>query len=161
MQELLASYERMEARPIPPPDEGTAVIFTPRPEPPAPAEMAAVEVAPAAVEAPRAIVETPSSAEAAAAPPADADFDPADFLFGPEPEPDPAAFLLEPSPPESASAVLPPAELAATPPAAEPPAAEERRGREPTVHTTPAASAPDPLAPLNAMTEAERIAIFS
>src|SRR6185312_9519223 len=56
MQELLASYERMEARPIPPPDEGTAVIFTPRPEPPAPAEMAAVEVAPAAVEAPRAIV---------------------------------------------------------------------------------------------------------
>ena len=40
----------------------------------------------------------PTNAELEAAM-ADPDFDPTDFLFGPEPEPEPAAFLLEPPPP--------------------------------------------------------------
>lgn len=187
MRELLASYELMEARPIPPPDEGTAVIFTPRTDPPASAEMAAaqppatadaVEVSPVVAEAVHAAVETlqaavaalPAAAEAAPAAvetpaPADFDFDPTDFLFGPEPEPDPAAFLLESSPPrETVSPLLPQAKFVSSPaipsppPMAKPPPVDEGKAEQ----SVPAATTvADPLAPLKAMTEAERIAIFS
>jgi hypothetical protein len=195
MQDLLASYEQMEAWPIPPPDEGTAVIFPPRvefvtepvatppPPPPAPAaEMSPISVgavanviaspsAPAAAQAaaeplqtaaaPRPATEAalaavaaalspaapPPQADPPAAPQADTEFDPADFLFGPEPEPDPAAFLLEPSS-GAASEPSPPAEE----PSAKDATPQEAKSARP---------APDPLAPLNAMSEAERIAIFS
>lgn len=172
--DLLASYQQMEARPIPPPDEGTAVIFAPRAEPvagpiepvdtsnvaiePQPAAEAApaVELAPSAeiVEAPAAAVTPPPAAEApppaAETPPieqtvaeamlTDPDFDPSDLLFGPDPEPDPAAFLLEPEPPQTTAPAQPNTAVELPPPA------------EP---------ARDPLAPLKAMSEAERIAIFS
>jgi hypothetical protein len=174
--DLLASYQQMEARPIPPPDEGTAVIFAPRTEPfaapiepvdtssvtiepQAPTETAAapiMELAPSAeiAEAPAATAVVPSPAAevpppAAETPPieqtvaeamlTDPDFDPSDLLFGPDPEPDPAAFLLEPEPPQT------------TPP--QPATAAEQQ--------PPAEPARDPLAPLKAMSEAERIAIFS
>src|SRR5205085_75442 len=83
---LLASFEQMEIRPFPPPEEGTA--------------------------------ESQS---------AEAYFDPTDFLFGPEPEPDPAAFLLDPAPPLTQKAVLPQSEFVpapSEPPQPEPPTAE-------------------------------------
>jgi hypothetical protein len=83
---------------------------------------------------------------------AEADFDPSDFLFGPEPEPEPAAFLLEPpSPPTT-----PPA--TATPDAPQPSAAEDQPAPDP----APPATAPhDPLRALKAMSPEERLAIFS
>jgi hypothetical protein len=213
MHELLDSYERMEARPIPPPDEGTAVIFSPRPESPAPAEpiapaeavatpepaappaaapVTAMEAAPfaaaagdavevslavadavhASVEALQAVVTAlPAAAEAAsaefaAAPPTDADFDPADLLFGPEPEPDPAAFLLEPSSPEPVTGPQPTAAATASAPPGEPtlaavPFAGPANRPPGESVAAPAPAKPDPLAPLKAMSEAERIAIFS
>ena len=121
---LLASFEQMEIRPFPPPEEGTAVIFTssvftskiepanPQTEhgfaPPAPPEPAATPtpLRPHQRKRPpprlsrsnpkrqRRRPEAPAESQAA-----EADFDPTDFLFGPEPEPDPAAFLLDPAPP--------------------------------------------------------------
>jgi hypothetical protein len=213
MHELLDSYQRMEARPIPPPDEGTAVIFSPRPELPAQAQpivaaetiatlkpatlpaaapAAAVEAAPSAtgagdtfevspavadavhasVESLQAVVSAlpaaaeATSAELAAAPPTDTDFDPADLLFGPEPEPDPAAFLLEPSSPEPMTEPQPTASAPRGTPtsAAAPfagPADQPPDGGLAEPAALPAPAKPDPLAPLKAMSEAERIAIFS
>ena len=148
---LLASFEQMEIRPFPPPEEGTAVIFTssiftskiepanPQAEhgfaPPAPPEPAATPdpapAAPAEAAAPEVVAIEP---EAAAPPPegsvasksVEADFDPTDFLFGPEPEPDPAAFLLDPAPPpQTQKAVLPQPEFVSVATPAEPPATEE------------------------------------
>jgi len=133
---LLASLEQMGVRPFPPPDEGTAVIFTPKPAPepapelPAPADPAvafeAEQAPPPEPEQTLALAETvPPEPEPAAAPElaaasAEADFDPTDFLFGPEPEPDPAAFLLDPAPLRTAKAFpLPQPEFVATPPASE------------------------------------------
>ncbi len=109
--------------------------------------------------------ETPPEAEAA---PTDVDLDALLFEPPPEPEPDPAAFLLEPAPwPTQA----PPAQTAE-------PALESEP--EPTTSQTswavelpspasvaaperprlPTGAAPDPLAPLKAMSDEEKIALF-
>ena len=154
---LLASFEQMEIRPFPPPEEGTAVIFTssifrskiepanPQAEygfaPPAPSEPAATPdpapAAPAEAAAPEVVAIEP---EAAAPPPegsvasksVEAYFDPTDFLFGPEPEPDPAAFLLDPAPPpQTQKAVLPQPEFVSGSTPAEPPKAEELEPQPP------------------------------
>ena len=136
---LLASIERMGGvRPTLPADEGTAVIFTAKVEPafapPAPIETAA---APEVAAAPQPVppTEPPLDAELVAAM-ADPDFDPTDFLFGPESEPEPAAFLLDPAPE----------------PPAQPKPPEDAKHDEPP-H--------DPLRALNAMSENEKIALFS
>ena len=81
---LLASFERMETRPFPPPEVGTAVIFSPRPAAEPPADIAP-ELPPP--EPGQAAAPEPKAAAAV-----DPDFDPTDFLFGPEPESDPAEF---------------------------------------------------------------------
>jgi hypothetical protein len=250
---LLASFERMETRPFPPPDEGTAVIFTTRSEPAAqsapaaeaepaamsepgtegepaahaeseqpfvppapfepvasaePASPAAEPASPAAEEtagastdpiaatAPASWQTVPPAAAVAAAEPdaappaaqadaaapasspleppsAEAYFDPTDFLFGPEPEPDPAAFLLDPPPPRAANAVvLPQPDFAAEPPGrpeAHPPQAEPAKAEEPpalqpaaTDHRAEAPATPnDPLRAFKAMSPNEKLAIFS
>jgi hypothetical protein len=93
-----------------------------------------------------------------------------DLLFGPEAEPDPAAFLLEPEPlpePETlpelraATDVLPPQpEFVA--PRSEPSVAETPT--PPAAQSAAPAAKPnavDPMAPLNGLSEAERIAMFS
>ena len=96
---------------------GPAAI--PDPAPAAPAEAAAPEVVAVEPEATAPRPEAPAESK-----PVEADFDPTDFLFGPEPEPDPAAFLLDPAPPQrTQKAVLPQPEFVSTP--AEPPKAEE------------------------------------
>ena len=141
---LLASIERMGNRPFQLPDEGTAVIFTARaepvPAPPAPvAAVAPLEPAPPPAEpaappqpVPPAAAGPTLDAELIAAM-ADPDFDPTDFLFGPEPEPEPAAFLLDPAP--------------------KPKPPEEAKPDDEPPH--------DPLRALNAMSENEKIALFS
>ena len=99
-------------------------------------------------------------------------FDPTDFLFGPEPEPDPAAFLLDPAPPQrTQQAVLPQPEFVSTP--AEPPKAEELepqppKAGAPQAETTeveqpnePTPEPHDPLHALKAMSPNEKLAIFS
>lgn len=187
MAELLASYQQMEARPIPPPEEGTAVIFAPRAEPTTTPEVAAdrapvpspapasqivseqvtaeeppttetVETSAGTVIAPPALVVTPVEA-AEPAPTYDTEFDPTDFLFGPSPEPDPAAFLLEPSLPQpdtGSAAATNERPVMATPVALE----TQPVGNAVSALPSPPVK-PDPLAPLNAMSEAERLAIFS
>jgi hypothetical protein len=192
---LLASLEQMGARPFPPPDEGTAVIFAPKPEleflpefarepaalaesqhaplhaiepEPAPAETTMAEIiadltrglAPEpALEAAAADVEpampieptaepAPAPSEMAAPTTTESDFDPADFLFGPEPEPDPAAFLLDPAPPPAKPAAKNPDTL----PPAEP---------DPPAQTAPEPAPRDPLRALKAMSENEKLALFS
>jgi hypothetical protein len=230
---LLASFEQMESRPFPPPEEGTAVIFTskfepeakveaepeanvqaeyfapepaPTPEPDQPSPMEAAEFLPPAEPAAAEVQPEPVHAAApepadianvvaataepeAIAPPAEApaesklaeaEFDPADFLFGPEPEPDPAAFLLDTAPPRRAprAVVLPQPEFVATP--SEPPQAEEPKVSEPgaeppqaevpqeamatevdQAQPTPEPAPHDPLRALKAMSANERLAIFS
>jgi hypothetical protein len=188
--ELLASFEQMGVRPIPPPDEGTAVIFTPRPEPqsqpqselppepPAPSTATDVLDATPAAEIPPAAKDatlTPPPDAASAAVSEEAEFDPTDFLFGPEPEPDPAAFLLDPAPepppaPPQQAAVLPHPEFVATPPES-PPAKNpdpEPESKAPQPAPTAEAAQPepeparhDPLRALKAMSANERLAIFS
>ena len=104
--------------------------------------------------------------------PVEAYFDPTDFLFGPEPEPDPAAFLLDPAPPQrTQKAVLPQPEFVSTP--AEPPKAEELepqppKAGAPQAETTeverpnePTPEPHDPLHALKAMSPNEKLAIFS
>jgi hypothetical protein len=108
---LLASFVRMETRPFPPPEEGTAVIFSPRPAPERPAD-AAPEVPPPEPEQAAAAEPMPEPAKAV-----ETNFDPTDFLFGPEPEPDPAAFLLDPAPQlDTRAGLLPPLEFVSPPP---------------------------------------------
>jgi nicotinate-nucleotide--dimethylbenzimidazole phosphoribosyltransferase len=138
--ELLSNFARMETMPFLPPELGTAVIFEPKV--PAPAAEAAPPQAAALGEAelimPPPEPDAAGPEKAAVQPPAEVDLDA--LLFGPEPEPDPdpAASLLEPLPPENAPAKPMPA----------PEAAE------------PQATASDPLAPLKAMSEEEKIALF-
>jgi len=177
---LLASLQQMRARPFPPPDEGTAVIFAPKPEfqflpefgrepaastePPSEPEQAITpQPATAAAETPSAAVapdvtqEAPSEA-AAASETAESDFDPADFLFGPEPEPDPAAFLLDPAPPQPPASPAKPSVVA--PPAE--PAAENSDTSQSAEPDSPAQNAPhDPLRALKALSENEKLALFS
>ena len=191
--DLLASLARMKAMPFLPPEVGTAVIFEAKakPEskvaeatPPDPAPVAASE--PPACSEPILIMlpldpietvteseptvetsqplETPAQADAV---PGDVDLDA--LLFEPpaEPEPDPAAFLLEPAPwPTHA----PPAQTAE-------PASESEPTTDPQDSWTlelpsPASISPperpvfltgtghDPLAPLKAMSDEEKIALF-
>jgi hypothetical protein len=132
--DLLASFELIEARPLPPLDIGTAVIFPPRPEP---ATVTAAAPEPVAPPAPH---PTPV---AAPAPPAAVE----DFLFGPEPEPDPAAFLLDPTPRPAVPEPTAAPEASVEPASAPPPPAENVTY--------------DPLAPLKAMSDVEKIALFS
>jgi hypothetical protein len=80
---------------------------------------------------------------AAPAPPAAVE----DFLFGPEPEPDPAAFLLDPTPRPAVPEPTAAPEASVEPASAPPPPAENVTY--------------DPLAPLKAMSDAEKIALFS
>ena len=175
---LLASLEQMGVRPIPPPDEGTAVIFSPKPatelqpepsppndDPAEPAatpepEQAGPEHRPAATQ----IADEPATQAGAA--PAEPDSDPTDFLFGPEPEPDPAAFLLDPAPPRiQKPVVLPQPEFVPAP--AEPPPASAPQPKAPQAapagapQPDPEPEPHDPLHALKAMSENERLAIFS
>ena len=96
----------------------------------------------------------------------ESDFDPADFLFGPEPEPDPAAFLLDPAPTPAPAPKAPvlsqpdfvatPAKQAAENPEALPPVEPDspaQKGSEPAPR--------DPLHALKAMSENEKLALFS
>jgi hypothetical protein len=183
---LLASFEQMETRPFPPPEEGTAVIFSPRPMPEPVADVVPEvlpELEPEQVVAPEPVLEaeqeptpelialaamefapTPPVSEAGpeAAVPGETDFDPTDFLFGPEPEPDPAAFLLDPAPQPAASAavLLPQPEFVSTPP--EQPEAEQPQAVAPAPTAEDPQPAPhDPLHALKAMSPEERLAIFS
>jgi hypothetical protein len=172
---LLASLEQMEVRPIPPPDEGTAVIFTPEtvaPEQPVtpepePADAPQPDIEPALIaqaEVPPAIESTAAAAPDAAPTATDAEFDTADFLFGAEPEPDPAAFLLDPAPQPALwtkTAVLPPQPEFVSP---SEPAAETAKAAPPAVvdpPMPPPERAHDPLHALRAMSENERLALFS
>ncbi len=138
--------------PSPPPAETTmAEIIADltrdlAPEPALPAALeAAADVEPAI---PIEATTEPAPSEMAAPTTADSDFDPADFLFGPEPEPDPAAFLLDPAPP--------PAKPAAENPDALPPAEPD-----PPAQTAPEPAPRDPLRALKAMSENEKLALFS
>jgi hypothetical protein len=100
---------------------------------------------------------------------AEAYFDPTDFLFGPEPEPDPAAFLLDPAPPpRTQKATLPQPEFVSTPSEPpqqsqpEPPKAEEPQAAPAEVEPPASEPAPhDPLHALKAMSPNEKLAIFS
>jgi hypothetical protein len=245
--ELLARFERINAVPILPPEEGTAVIFSTRTPPAEPSndfsssrttpeepsldfpglpDVADPNWPPPQVEAAAAISEpepageTPRGAEpdvaqvaqdiihvtlqdetsdtVAQAPapvmaeagvtsqtappppepptaePAVAEFDPDDFLFGPAPEPDPAAFLLDPALPVAKAGAhpLPQPEFVAVPvvPVAPPaapavqPADETVLAAEPAEPKPPAqpSAAPrDPLHALKAMSANERLAMFS
>lgn len=170
---LLANLERMETRPFPPPEEGTAVIFfRPLPEPgiapppdvpaapPLPEPVVVPEATPEhqADAAPEARVEPVPAAPEAKVEPASAgpEFDPTDFLFGPEPEPDPAAFLLDPAP------APPPVPRPPQPDATIQPAAPEAPDETPSSAVAPSEPAPhDPLRALKAMSPEERLAIFS
>jgi hypothetical protein len=139
----------------------------PAPALPAAAEIAAPDAEPTtriepAAEPTAAMV---TSDAMAAAETTESDFDPADFLFEPEPEPDPAAFLLDPAPPAPASKaavraqpdfVAPPAKPAAKNPEPLPPSESDppaQKGSEPAPH--------DPLRALKAMSENEKLALFS
>lgn len=129
-----------------------------KPETPPPAAAAAPEVSPALT-------------------PPEPEFDPDEFLFGaeskpdpalfgPEPEPDPDAFLLEPVPivpPRLAAAALPQPDFVS---AASAPA--DARSSQAPADPAPAEPAPppasrvhDPLHALNAMSEWEKLALFS
>jgi hypothetical protein len=185
---LLASFERMETRPFPPPEEGTAVIFSPRPmaEPiadvapevpvPEPEQAIVSEPVPEQAFAPEPMPEptAPAAMELEAAPPmpepaaaVDTDFDPTDFLFGPEPEPDPAESLLDPTPQPGVSraVLLPQPEFVSpSPEPPDPPEAEQPQAMAPAPvaeEPEPAPAPHDPLHALKAMTPEERLAIFS
>jgi hypothetical protein len=149
---LLASMEQIEARPIPPPEEGTAVIFTARslPEPPTlPAEPEPVAEAEPAEPMQFAEPELPTEPEPLAEPTESMLLAGPDRLAEPEPlvEPEPAPqpvaaepapataaeadfdpsdFLFGPEPePDPAAFLLEPARPAPTPPAAATPATPE------------------------------------
>jgi hypothetical protein len=173
---LLASLERMEARPFPPPDEGTAVIFTrpgpnllamPMPEPPAvqqaePEPMAAtpaagpdsvapaqMDVAAADIPATEALAEFPPAAPEPEAMAADADAVPPEpEAQAADPDFDPADFLFGPEPePDPAAFLLDP------PPA---PVSQPQQALAPRD-----AAADDPLRAIKAMSPEERLAVFS
>lgn len=149
----------------------------PEPEPAAvaPDAIDQPEVPPSEVVPPAAALDLPTQLAPEAGPPRAAaqsasrepDFDPTDFLFGPQAEPDPAAFLLDPAPTPAAKPVAMPQPEFNTP-QDQPTQPEELQQEEPQLANAdqPAASpleaAPhDPLRALNAMSEAERLAIFS
>lgn len=100
------------------------------------------------------IEHTPPAAPAPAPEADEPDFDLGDLLFEPEAEADPADFLLGPAP------MQPPAARASSPTLDHAPMTPATLVEQP----APAASAPrphDPLAPLNAMSDEEKIALFS
>ena len=141
---------------------------------PAPPAYAAAEVAAADVE-PTLQIEPTAETAAAGAPSdtmavsaaAESDFDPTDFLFGPEPELDPAAFLLDPAPqppaPQAKTVDLPQPEFVATPsePAAEVPEASQPVEPDRPTQTALEPAPRDPLRALKAMSENEKLALFS
>lgn len=147
--ELLTSFTRMEAFPIPPPETGTAVIFEPRQPGPAANSAPLEAVAPLFADTPKPAVKTAIEATA--------DSDPDDLLFEPQLDADLdlAAFLLEPLPAQSGAARVPPGAAPASPT----PASPAKPGRSDGAASSTAR--PDPLAPLNAMSAAEKIALFS
>ena len=174
--ELLSSLARVEAMPLLPAEMGTAVIFAPKPDfaatPPDQAQPAEPDPqTPPAAEAPAGQnLEATPSGEPANEPLAQAgEPDLEMLLFEPQPETDPAGFLLE----STAWDHDPPQLQATSEPAAapEPPPAEQ----EPEARPAPAAAPRqredlrqdlrqdlrhDPLAPLKAMSDEEKIALF-
>lgn len=144
--DLLTNFARMEATPYLPPEVGTAVIFSkpqePEPDPGHGASTAAPEpnlesnLEPEPQRMPAAHSEESTTA---------ANAEPADFLLeqpSPVPEAEPADFLLEPLP--AAPTAAPEASAAVVPEQSAPP---------PPVY--------DPLAPVRALSDAEKIALFS
>ena len=179
--ELLSSFARMTAMPFLPPEVGTAVIFeakakpeTTKPETTV-AEAAAPDPAPAAAAEPPAFSEPilimppidpiEAATTQADAIPSDVDLDALLFEPPPESEPDPAAFLLEPAPWPTHAAPDPAAEPmpeSTTDPQASwaielPSPASVSAPERPMFLTS---TAPDPLAPLKAMSDEEKIALF-
>ena len=145
-----------QEQPAAPPSAAEPAALAPSAGEPAPAEPPAMPIEPAAE--PAATAALPDAAVVAET--AASDFDPADFLFEPEPEPDPAAFLLDPAPPPALRAktpVLPQPEFVA-PPAQNPEAAQPV---EPDPPAQPKPAPHDPLHALKAMSENEKIALFS
>jgi hypothetical protein len=175
--DLLTNFERMETVPYLPPDIGTAVIFGARPRAGAPAGLAetrfelpalpAAELAmPPADPADTEAAPGPATATTAQAgrPAPGAELDDLLFERTADADPDPASALLGPPWPEPAP--QPPKPAAGDGPAADIPAdatRERASGPQPRPAATAQPAAPprqDPLAPLLAMSEAERIALF-
>ena len=137
--DLMASMAQVAAMPILPSEIGTAVIFTPKaPEPEPQAEAQPSTETTAEIRPMADILEKDLLEE-----------DPAEFLY--EPDPDPAADLLEPISfvPQPKPAPAPPPKPAAALPSAEP------------THPPADTLTHDPLGPLKAMSDVEKIALFS
>ena len=172
--ELLSNFARMETMPFLPPEVGTAVIFEarvkPQPADAPPANLAAEEAEPAA--------DLPASGEAIPVmlsddpiedalqpgveqpqqPPSepgtgDPDLETLLFESPPEPDPDPASWLLEPAPGPTPQS-LQPAQRAGAPHPPQPAADQPQQDR------SAFTSGIDPLAPLKALSDEERIALF-
>ena len=158
--DLLINFARMEETPYLPAEVGTAVIFdkpqvgeSREPAPATPEGIQADAMAPAPADA--AAVPAEAQAEPARAEPADSE--PAAFLFDEPaqapagtPETEPADFLLEPLPATPAPRASPESDP-------EPAAASPAPGPAP----PPQSAAYDPLAPVRALSDAEKIALFS
>jgi hypothetical protein len=144
----------------------TVAEFAVETEPPAATEIVPPDQPAAA--APEIAQELAAQESAPTIAPPEAEFDLNDFLFGPDAEPDPAAFLLEPLPnvpagaaitalPEpdfvSAAAETPHMQAAHVEPATSDAAIDEPPPRASRLH--------DPLHALKAMTDDERLALFS
>jgi len=169
--ELLSSFARMEAMPFLLPEVGTAVIFEARIKPePAETEAAPAQEPPAAART--AIIHEPLLVMPPADPPdTEAASEPGEIdldslLFEtPYAEHDPAAALLEPTSTESEPAAPEPANPAA---AARSPAAWSVDLPSPAAAPKPSpkpdgpapAMGADPLGPLRAMSDEEKIALF-
>jgi hypothetical protein len=168
---LLANLSRIEAVPLPQEDDvGTAVIFPTALEESGRAEGEA-DLDPAAFlfESDAASPAAPPSGESAAAPLpadesmrlADAAAPPAEKALPPTDVSLPSLDELQAAPEAAALAAAEPLAAAVTAPPPEPPASDPATAQsEP---AQPAANAPpaDPLAPLNALSAAERLALFS
>ena len=180
---LVAPASEPEASAPAAPEQASPAI---EPEAPAALEQASAtmtEVPPAdAASADESAAVAAEPASETASPATEADFDPAEFLFGANSERELAGFLqqsaLEPAPePAPIAAATPPQDLALSP--LEPPPAEqpepspavEQPAEAPapvpvSEHGQPTQPAPvaaphDPLAPLKSMSAEERIALFS
>ncbi len=161
--DLLTNFARTDAAPHMPPEIGTAVIFGPRQpdDPEATGQATAVE--------PEAVAAAVAGAAVAAAPATPAEVEDLLFEQTADADPDPAAALLgppepEPSPqptagPLRADAAEAEADATASDTAATSSTETETGSHQP--QPNPAAPPrPDPLAPLKAMSDAERIALF-
>jgi hypothetical protein len=150
MVEALHVSEPAAPEPAAPPlDLDTDVIFATQPEPP-PEPAAAVEPAPAA-HASAPLAEPADKSDAAAY---NSDLDA--FLFGSDLDPRPA----QPPRPAAPNGGLPQVDLVVAAPA---PAPAQKQPPQASANPAPErrAVSPDPLAPLNAMSDEEKLALFS